>query len=161
MKCSRIAMIAALVAALAVPSAAALAKSDKAKGGDNKAKEVKQSSSHTTETTSTTPPGWSKGKKTGWAGGKYPPGWSKWDGKKRDRWVSDRDGAIHEIGDLCDVYKIPIQKKNEISAAFDEAIVGGLMIDDARKRLVSGLKDEDERRALMVDTTKSVLDLLK
>lgn len=35
------------------------------------------------------PPGWSKGKKTGWGGHDVPPGWSKWKKKDKKKWEKD------------------------------------------------------------------------
>ncbi|MFA5812534.1 MAG: hypothetical protein WC956_09445, partial [bacterium] len=59
------------------------------KGGDKvppgqakKAAATSQASTGHTDTAAPgTPPGWSHGKKTGWHGSPYPPGWSKWDSK--------------------------------------------------------------------------------
>lgn len=130
-----------------------LAKSDKAK-------KAKHGTTYTSETEST-PPGWSKGKKTGWGSGKYPPGWSKWDKKKRTKWSNDRDEAVTDIRHVCTTYSITQIKRNEITEAFSEAIAGGLIINDARKKLVTALKDKERRRELMIDTTQSVLELLK
>jgi len=111
--------------------------------------------------TASTPPGWHHGKKTGWHGGKYPPGWSKWDKQKQTIWIGDRDHAFDEINRVTIVYKIPSPKRNEIADAFSEAIAGGLIINDAKDKLVGALKNEDSRKALMIDTTQSVLDLLR
>ena len=139
-----------------------------AKGGGGKSKSKSkdkgpsvQSSSHGEGSSqSSTPPGWSKGRKTGWGEGKYPPGWSKWNDKKKNGWRSDRTGALTDIDGVCVRYRIQEQKRNQISQAFDEAIAGGLIINEARKKLVTALQNADERRALMIDTSKSVLDLL-
>lgn len=130
-----------------------LAKSNKAKKGNH-------GTIYTSETKST-PPGWSKGKKTGWGGGKYPPGWSKWDEKKRAKWRYDRTEAVTEIRHVCVMHKVSDKKRNEITEAFDEAIAGGLVINDARRKLVNALNDKKRRRGLMIDTTQSVLELLK
>lgn len=108
-----------------------------------------------------TPPGWQHGKKTGWHGGKYPPGWSKWDKKKQTQWIGDRDHAIDEIDRISITYKIPSPKRNEISDAFGQAIAGGLIINDAKDKLVGALKNGDSRKSLMIDTTQAVLDLLR
>lgn len=116
--------------------------------------------SQSAESTST-PPGWQHGKKTGWHGGKYPPGWSKWDKQKQTRWIGDRDQAIHEINNVSIQYRIAESKRNEIDSAFGQAIAGGLIINDAKDKLVQALKDENSRKALMIDTTQSVLNLLK
>ena len=35
------------------------------------------------------PPGWSKGKKTGWGDHDVPPGWSKWKKKDKKKWEKD------------------------------------------------------------------------
>jgi hypothetical protein len=35
------------------------------------------------------PPGWGKGKKTGWGGHDVPPGWSKWKKKDKKKWEKD------------------------------------------------------------------------
>ena len=108
-----------------------------------------------------TPPGWSRGKKTGWAGGKYPPGWSKWDKKKKDKWVYDRDEAQSEINRVCIRYRIETPKRNQISEAFDEAIVGGKQIDEARKKLVGALMNTTDRKKIVADTFEAVSNILR
>jgi hypothetical protein len=121
------------------------------KGGSKKSYEKHESG---------TPPGWSKGKKTGWGGGKYPPGWSKWDEKKKQKWVSDRDEAQSEINIVCARYRIDEQKRNEISEAFDQAIVGGKVIYDAKDKLVTALKNGTSRKKIVADTFEAVHDIL-
>jgi hypothetical protein len=117
--------------------------------------------SHETQAPAGTPPGWSHGKKTGWHGSKYPPGWSKWDEGKRKQWTGDRYRADEEIRVISNKYKIPHEKQNEITGAFNEAIAGGLVVNDAKNRLVNALENEASRKSLMIDTTQSVLELLK
>lgn len=107
-----------------------------------------------------TPPGWSRGKKTGWGGGKYPPGWSKWDEKKKQKWVYDRDEAQSEINGVCVRYRIDEQKRNQISEAFDQAIVGGMVIADSKDKLVSALKNGTSRKKIVADTFEAVHDIL-
>ena len=121
----------------------------------------KQNATVQSSDTASTPPGWQHGKKTGWRGGKYPPGWLKWDKNKQTIWISDRDHAYDEIYRLGTIYKIPAPKQNEISQAFSEAVAGGLIINDAKDKLIGALKNEDSRKGLMIDTTQSVLDLLR
>ena len=156
----------AMVVIIAVLSVCALAMSSlEAKSGKGKSKDkgtsMETSSHGTSSSQSSTPPGWSKGRKTGWGDGKQPPGWSKWGEKKKNRWRSDRTGALTDIDGVCVRYRIEERKRNQISQAFDEAIAGGLLINEARKKLVAALQNADERRALMIDTTTSVLNLLK
>lgn len=117
--------------------------------------------SHGEEATSGTPPGWSHGKKTGWHGSPYPPGWSKWNDKKRKQWSSDREHSLDDIHGIAIKYGIPATKSDEISRAFSQAIAGGLMINDAKDKLVSALNNPDSRKRLMINTTQSVLELLK
>ncbi len=107
-----------------------------------------------------TPPGWSKGRKTGWGGGKYPPGWSKWDEKKKQKWVSNRDEAQVEINRICVRYRIDEKKRNEISEAFDQAIVGGKVIANSKDRLVSALKNGTSRKKIVADTFEAIHDIL-
>lgn len=107
------------------------------------------------------PPGWCHGKKTGWGGAKYPPGWSKWNDKKKAKWRADRDVALTEIDGYLVRYHFQRQEHNEVIRAFDQALGGGAEIERARRTLVSALKDERRRRWLMVDTTQRVLELLK
>ncbi|MFH0799837.1 MAG: hypothetical protein V2A66_06610 [Pseudomonadota bacterium] len=121
----------------------------------------KQGMSTQSAAASSTPPGWQRGKKTGWHGGKNPPGWSKWDKGKQTKWMDDRDQALHEISNVSAQYRISSSKRNEIDSAFNEAIAGGLLIKDAKDKLVGALKDETSRKALMIDTAQSVLELLK
>lgn len=123
-----------------------------------KKKDVSESSS---TASSSRPHGWSQGKKKGWQGSSYPPGWSKWDKKKKERWTSDRDESEDEINEMLIRYKIQERKRNQILRAYDQAIVGGLAINDARKTMVDAIKDEKTRRGLMIDTAQSVLDLLR
>lgn len=106
------------------------------------------------------PPGWSRGEKTGWHGSKYPPGWSKWDKRKRKRWNDDRDSADRDIREISIKYGIPREKQDEITEAFGQAIAGGLIINDAKNKLVKAIQDEKSRRDLMINTTQSILDLL-
>lgn len=108
-----------------------------------------------------TPPGWSEGKKVGWHGSKYPPGWTKWEKNKKAKWIQDRDGAVIIISQTAASYKIPRAKQNEILSAFEEAVVGGVVINNAKDRLVSAMKDENQRKNMMLDTTQTVLELLK
>ena len=122
---------------------------------------ISTTTSTTTSTTASTPPGWQHGKKTGWHGGKYPPGWSKWDKQKRSKWTGDRDHAIYEIRQVSVIYKIPTPKQNEITSAFNQAVAGGLIVNDAKNKLVNALRDENSRKGLMIDTSQSVLELLK
>lgn len=109
----------------------------------------------------TTPYGWSRGKKKGWQGSSYPPGWSKWGKKKKDKWSADRNSSEQDINERLIRYRVEERKRNEILRAYDQAIVGGLAINEARKTMVSALKDEKTRRGLMIDTTQSVLNLLR
>lgn len=112
------------------------------------------------KTAAETPPGWDKGKKTGWQGGKYPPGWSGWSKEKQKKWSSDRDEALTDIRRTCDRYRIRETKRNQISEAFDEAIAGGIAIDGARKKLVSALENTTDRKKILADTLEAVHDLL-
>jgi hypothetical protein len=130
------------------------------KQGETTAVQTTQTTT-TTTTAASTPPGWQHGKKTGWHGGKYPPGWSKWDKKTQTKWIDDRDRAIQEISGVSVQYGISRTKRREINQAFCEAIAGGLMINDAKNKLVGALKDENSRKNLMIDTTQSVLELLR
>jgi hypothetical protein len=134
---------------------------DAKKGGGNGKEKVHKEQVKKENGSKTTPHGWSQGKKTGWQGSSYPPGWSKWDKKKQETWTADRNESEHEINTWLIRYKIEEAKRTEILSAYDQAIVGGLAINDARKTMVSALKDEKTRRGLMIDTTKSVLDLLR
>ena len=143
---------------LALLSPSASAKNDKSKGKGSSA----QSSSHSSsKTDSSTPPGWSKGQKTGWGDGQYPPGWSKWDDGRKNKWKTDRSTALDEIDSVSRKYHMDDAMRSQIRQGFDEAIAGGLMIDDARKRLVAGLSDSKQRKEFMVDTAQSVLEYLK
>ncbi len=108
-----------------------------------------------------TPPGWSRGRKTGWAGGKYPPGWSKWDEKKKDRWMYDRYLAQTEIERICVRYRIEEPKRNQIAEAFDQAIVGGKVIDDSRKKLISAIENTKDRKKIVADTFEAVSQILR
>jgi len=126
----------------------------KAKGHDKK--------TYTADThTSSTPPGWSRGRKTGWAGGKYPPGWSKWDEKKKDKWMYDRYEAQTEIERICVRYRIAEPKRNQISEAFDQAIVGGKIIDESRKKLISAIENSKDRKRIVADTFEAVSEILR
>lgn len=113
------------------------------------------------QTTKSTPPGWSKGKKTGWHGMPYPPGWTKWDNKKQNAWVADRNRALDEIYGISIKYRMPNSKVDEITQAFGQAVAGGLVINDAKDKLVNALKNDETRKSLMINTTQSVLELLK
>lgn len=122
-----------------------------------KKKDVTQKSS----STSSRPHGWSQGKKKGWQGSSYPPGWTKWDKKKKDKWSAERNSSEDEINARLIRYQVDVTKRTEILKAYDQAILSGLAINDARKTMVDALKDGKTRRGLMIDTTQSVLDLLR
>jgi len=123
-----------------------------------KKKDVKGTSSRTS---SSRPYGWSQGKKRGWQGSSYPPGWTKWEKKKRERWTTERDSSEDEINRVLINYHIEEYKRTEILRAYDQAVVGGLAVDQARRTMVRALKDEKTRRGLLIDTAKSVLDLFR
>jgi len=123
-----------------------------------KKKDVSEGSS---TTSSSRPHGWSQGKKTGWQGSSYPPGWTKWDKKKQEKWTVERNSSEEEIHRILVNYNINEVKRTEILRAYDQAIVGGLAINEASRTMIDALKDEKTRRGLLIDTTKSVLDLLK
>lgn len=108
-----------------------------------------------------TPPGWSRGEKTGWGGASYPPGWSKWNKEKQGKWIADRDEALTEIDGVLIRYRVEEKKNKEILGAFDETISKGREIDHTRKVLIEALKDKNTRRWLMVDTAQRTLELLK
>jgi hypothetical protein len=108
-----------------------------------------------------TPPGWEKGQKKGWGEGQTPPGWNKMDQNQQNQWRKDRQNAHTEIQEVTIRYNISKQKRNEILAAFDDAIAGGMIINDAKGRLVSALNNKKQRRNLMVDTTQAVAELLR
>jgi hypothetical protein len=150
----------ALTLSLAVPQAA-IAKGGKGKGKSAKVvKKKKAKVSQTRYTQSKTPPGWNRGKKTGWRGGKYPPGWSKWNDKKQIKWSTDRETAHTYITRTLVSYNIPSTTQNQIRNSFDDAILGGLLVNEARKKLISGLKDPTQRKLFMLNATKNVLDYL-
>jgi hypothetical protein len=179
--CSRIAVIAVAVIALAF-SATAFAKKDGNGTPPGQAKkqasEAYESHGHESDhgdeahghkehhhdasaTTAGTPPGWSHGKKTGWRGMPYPPGWSKWDKEKQERWETDRNRSLDEIHVIAVGYKIPTPEVDRITQAFGQAVAGGLVINDAQKKLVNALQDENERKKLLINTTQNTLELLK
>ncbi|MBN1282349.1 MAG: hypothetical protein JXA24_01070 [Proteobacteria bacterium] len=139
----------------------AQAKSDKGYGKGHGKDKSGSVSAHSGQGAESTPPGWSRGKKTGWGDGKYPPGWSKWKEGRKAKWRGDRIAALDEIDSVCQRYRIREDRRSQIRQGFDEAIAGGLIIDDARKKLVSGLADSKQRKEFMVDTAQSVLEFLK
>lgn len=140
---------------------------DAKKGGNGQGKEKvekvkkKDVTHESTATTSSRPHGWSQGKKKGWQGSSYPPGWTKWDKNKQERWTVERNSSEDEINETLINYHITEYKRTEILRAYDQAIVGGLAINDARKTMISAIKDEKTRRGLMIDTAQSVMDLLR
>lgn len=128
----------------------------------NSKSEDKNKTNKTVESSEkSTPPGWSKGKKTGWHGSKYPPGWTKWDTNKQKKWTEERDGAADAVTETASRFNIPEAKQNEILNAFEQAIVGGVIINDAKDKLVEALQDENRRKNLLVDTSQRILELLK
>ena len=42
------------------------------------------------------PPGWSRGRKVGWRGRNYPPGFDKWDKEKKGKWKKDKSNAMKQ-----------------------------------------------------------------
>lgn len=42
------------------------------------------------------PPGWSRGRKVGWRGRNYPPGFDKWDKGKKEKWKKDKSEAMKQ-----------------------------------------------------------------
>ncbi len=161
-------VMAAIAATMVLTSLPASAKKGKGKTSQGQGKNhvaseevVKGPAGDDTDKPSETPAGWSRGKKTGWQGGSYPPGWSKWNKKKQKRWVEDRDRACADIYGIAGSYNISTEKQKEINDAFNQAIAGGAAINESAQKLSAALRDEKSRRGLMVDTTQSVLDLLR
>ena len=107
------------------------------------------------------PYGWSRGRKTGWRGGSYPPGWSKWNGDKREEWKEDRVESVQRIDTYLVRYEFPERQSEQVVGSFDQAIAGGMAINEASRKIISGLKDGDMRRNLMIDAAQTSLDLLR
>lgn len=124
-------------------------------------REKKQKGKGSGKGSKSTPYGWSQGKKKGWQGSSYPPGWTKWDEKKKEKWSAERNESEDDINAKLISYNIDVTKRTEILKAYDQAIVGGLAINDASKTMITALRDAKTRRGLMIDTTQSVLDLLR
>lgn len=166
-KTLRVLVVGAMAGAIALTASPLVAKKGEIPPGQAKKQGMVVESHHEddgerkTRASEETPPGWSRGKKTGWGGGAYPPGWSKWDKNRQIQWSSDRDRARGEIRIICDRYRISSAKRNEITNAFNQAIVGGLVINDATSRLTRALENEQSRRNIMIDTTQAVLELLR
>lgn len=157
-------LLSIIVACVFLMSLSAMVEAKKGGGkGKEKTHEVKKKdvTRGSQGTSSSRPHGWSQGKKKGWQGSSYPPGWTKWDKKKKDKWAVERNSSETEINTMLVRYKIEERKRHEILGAYDRAIVGGLAINEARKTMVDALKDGKTRRGLMIDTTQSVLDLLR
>lgn len=158
-----------ILACVFILSVSAIADAKKGGNGGNKGAGAQKSqkvkkkdvTQGTVSTSSSRPHGWSQGKKKGWQGSSYPPGWTKWDKKKKDKWTVERNSSEDEINTMLIRYNIDVTKRTEVLRAYDQAILGGLAINEARKTMVDALKDESTRRGLMIDTAKSVLDLLK
>lgn len=159
----RVVIVLAVGTMLAFSGAALAKKGGKEGKGTSPGQAKKQESTVvvTPSGTTSTPPGWSHGKKTGWKGMPYPPGWSKWDKKKQDVWVTDRDRALDDIYRIAMYHKIPTQNVDQITNAFGQAVAGGLVIHDASKKLVDALQNEQERKKLLINTSQNVLELLK
>jgi len=157
-------IIGILVVCAMVLSVAAFVDAKKGGNGKGKTKTHKVKKKDVTQKSSadsSKPHGWSQGKKKGWQGSSYPPGWSKWDKKKQEKWAYERNSSEEEINAKLISYNVDVTKRTEILKAYDQAIVGGVAINEARKTMVTALKDEKTRRGLMIDTTQSVLDLLR
>lgn len=107
-----------------------------------------------------TPPGWDKGNKTGWQGGSVPPGWQNWDDKTRATWQAQRIAATNEIMTKALDYKFPTTAKSQMLDAFSQAILGGTMINDAKNKIISAMKDEDQRKLLMLNTMQTTLQII-
>ena len=147
-----------------VLSVSAIAEGKKGGGGKGKTKTHKVKKKDVTQKSSTSssrPHGWSQGKKKGWQGSSYPPGWSKMDKKKKEKWSAERNSSETEINQMLVNYQIAEVKRIEILRAYDQAILGGLAVNEASRAMISALKDGTTRRGLMIDTTQSVLDLLR
>lgn len=147
-----------LATCMAVVLALAFGQTAFAGKGNDKSK--KNQSSYQ-KTSGNTPHGWSRGKKTGWAGGKYPPGWSKWSDKQKNKWESDRNHAQYEISQVCVRYRLNDRTRNQIAEAFDEAIVGGKTIADSSKKLVDAIENEKDRKKIVADTMETVANILR
>lgn len=139
---------------------AVFAKNDKSHG--NSKSEKKFSEEKTKESKdSKTPPGWSKGKKVGWHNKGYPPGWSKWEKSKQDKWVADRDLAHAEVERYIVKYGVPEKNGDEIQQAIENVIASGMVINDAKNKIVDAMKDEKKRKLLMIDTMQTALEFMK
>lgn len=114
-----------------------------------------------TKVKSSTPPGWSRGRKVGWRGKDYPPGWSKWNEEERTEWMHERDEAVRIIDNEMHHYHFTTHQSYEVIGAFDNAVAGGMAINDARKKLISGIKDSSTRKNLMIDGAQTALELLR
>ena len=129
---------------------------------EGKVKKNDVQSSHGQEASASSRPyGWSRGRKTGWRGGSYPPGWRKWDKDKQTEWKDERVESIEDIDTYLVRYEFPETQSARIVGAFDQAIAGGMAINEARKKIVDGLKDGDVRRNLMIDAAQESLNLLR
>lgn len=157
-------LVVLLVGIALLASTEAFAKGGKGQGKSQSKVKVKNKSKTTVQTSSTSgsrPPGWDRGKKTGWRGGKYPPGWSKWKEKEQIKWTADRDSAHIEIRRIMNTYNIASRTQDQIRNGFDDAILGGIGVVSGVTRLVSGLKDPNQRKLFMLNSTQNVLEFLK
>ncbi len=107
-----------------------------------------------------TPPGWDQGKKTGWQGGSVPPGWQKWDDNTRTKWLNDSMVATNEILAAANSYHVPETARSQILDGFSQAIVGGIMINDAKDKIIGAMKDNTQRKLLMLNTMQTTLQIL-
>ena len=114
----------------------------------------------TTKGKKETPPGWDQGNKTGWQGGSVPPGWQKWDDKTRTKWQNDRVAATNEIMAVAANYKMPPTAQSQILNGFSQAIVGGILINDAKDKIIGAMKDDTQRKLLMLNSLQTTLQIL-
>lgn len=114
----------------------------------------------TTKGKKDTPPGWDQGKKTGWNGGSVPPGWQKWDEKTRTKWQNDRVAAANEILAAANTYRFPQTARSQILDGFSQAIVGGVMINDAKDKIIGAMKDDTQRKLLMLNSLQTTIQIL-
>ncbi|MFH1654677.1 MAG: hypothetical protein ABIE74_11605 [Pseudomonadota bacterium] len=137
-----------------------LASDSFAKKGE-KGKPQKSNQSYSKQESTSTPPGWSKGKKTGWGNKGYPPGYSKWNKEKKSKWDKNRVEAHDDIDGYLVRYRFNVKQRDEIQEAFEEAIVGGILINDAKDKIVDAMQDPNKRKRLMINTMQTALELMK
>lgn len=86
-----------------------------------------------------TPPGWDKGKKTGWRD-EYPPGWDKKSNEEKAKWNTDLESARQDVAKACEEKKMKDEEKTQMQEALERIARKGKAIETAKEETVGAIQ---------------------